>query len=163
MYNRLMDSQGYSQRSNTGKTKAGCSRRSWTTNEEQCLIDALHNVVQKGLKCDNGFKAGYLHLLEQAMVSAFPYTDLKGDPHINSKIHVWKKQYGSLSTMLNRSGFGWNDSCNMIECSDDVWSEYVKVGSLSFMSISITLDIIVCIAIVQINIGLLHTDGLSST
>lgn len=95
-----------SQRSICGKSKAGCSRRSWTTNEEQCLIDALKDIVQRGMKCDNGFKAGYLNALEQAMVSAFPHTDLKGDPHINSKIHVWKKQYGSLSTMLSRWGFG---------------------------------------------------------
>lgn len=78
-----MDSYNLSQRSNTGKTRAGYSRRSWTTQEEQCLIDALHTVVQKGLKCDNGFKAGYLILLEQAMVKAFPHTDLKGDPNIN--------------------------------------------------------------------------------
>lgn len=128
-----MESQTMSQRSNHGKSKAGPSRRSWTTNEELCLLNALKDIVQKGLKCDNGFKAGYLHHLEEAMVSAFPNTDLKGDPHINSKIHVWKKQYGSLSTMLSRSGFGWNDMCNIIECSNQVWADYVNVCCLFMM------------------------------
>lgn len=123
-----------SQRSVRGKGKAtGYSRRSWTTNEEQCLMDALKEIIAKGLKCDNGFKSGYLTTLESAMVKAFPHTDLKGDPHINSKIHVWKKQYGSLSTMLSRSGFGWNETACMIDCADDVWNEYVAVSHLFWL------------------------------
>ncbi|KAK6150734.1 hypothetical protein DH2020_015666 [Rehmannia glutinosa] len=57
-------------------------------------------------------------------------TDLKGIPHINSKIHVWKKDYGSLVTMLSRRGIGWNVTTNMIEARDDAWKfEYVKVDA----------------------------------
>lgn len=89
-----------SERSIHGKGKVtGYSRRSWTTNEEKCLMDALNDIVVKGMKADNGFKSGYLNALESAMVQAFPNTDLKGDSHINSKIRVWKKQYGSLGTI----------------------------------------------------------------
>ncbi|KAL8549185.1 hypothetical protein ACS0TY_008149 [Phlomoides rotata] len=32
-----------------------------------------------------------LELVENVLSVKFPGTDLKGDPHINSKIHVWKK------------------------------------------------------------------------
>ncbi|KAK6126603.1 hypothetical protein DH2020_039649 [Rehmannia glutinosa] len=38
----------------------------------------------------------------------YPQTDLKGIPHIKLKIHVWKKDYGGLVTMLSCSGIGWN-------------------------------------------------------
>ncbi|KAK6128128.1 hypothetical protein DH2020_038131 [Rehmannia glutinosa] len=80
-------------------------------------------------KSENGFKFGYLQALEQEMVKVLPGTDLKGIPHINSKIHVWKKDYGSLVSMLSRSGIGWNDSTCMIECTDEAWAEYMKVDT----------------------------------
>ncbi|KAL0361755.1 UNVERIFIED_CONTAM: hypothetical protein Sradi_3860000 [Sesamum radiatum] len=61
------------------------------------------------------------------MVKLFPSSDIKADPHIQSKIHVWKKTYGSIVSMLTRSGFGWNDATNMVVVDDDVWENYVKV------------------------------------
>lgn len=68
-------------------------------------------------------------MLKKAMAQRFPGTDLKEDPHIQSKIHVWKKSYGTLSTLLSRSGIGWNDVTNTIDVSDDqVWKTYIEVS-----------------------------------
>ncbi|KAK6143089.1 hypothetical protein DH2020_023437 [Rehmannia glutinosa] len=103
------------------------SRRSWSRREEEVLIASLKEIVANGWKSENGFKIGYLQDLEQEMVKVLPGTDLKGIPHINSKIHVWKKFYGSLVSMFSRSGIGWNDSTCMIECTDEAWAEYVKL------------------------------------
>ncbi|KAI3454924.1 hypothetical protein Pfo_011587 [Paulownia fortunei] len=73
------------------------TRRSWTVKEEQVLVFALKDLV------------------------------LRVDPLINSKIHVWKKNYGSLSIMLSRSGFGWNDVAHTLDVQvDEVWDNYVK-------------------------------------
>ncbi|KZV21181.1 hypothetical protein F511_25951 [Dorcoceras hygrometricum] len=47
-------------------------------------------------------------------------------PHINSKIHVWKKTHGTLVTMLSRSGIGWNESTKTIEATDETWEAFVK-------------------------------------
>ncbi|KAL8554756.1 hypothetical protein ACS0TY_002812 [Phlomoides rotata] len=54
--------------------------------------------------------------------------DITGDryiianPHINSKIYVWKKEYGALSDLLSKSGIGWNSTTSMIEVEDEaVW------------------------------------------
>ncbi|KAK6115744.1 hypothetical protein DH2020_008013 [Rehmannia glutinosa] len=63
------------------------------------------------------------------MVKALPGTNLKGIPHINSKIHVWKKDYGSLVSMLSHIGICWNDTTKMIEVHDNVWADYVKVDA----------------------------------
>ncbi|KAK6160716.1 hypothetical protein DH2020_004097 [Rehmannia glutinosa] len=98
-------------------------RRSWSRREEEALIVSLKEVIASGWKSENGFKIGYLQALEQEMQKIIPGTDLKGIPHINSKIHVWKKDYGSLVTMLSRSGIGWNVSTNTIEAPDDAWAE----------------------------------------
>ncbi|GFP97887.1 hypothetical protein PHJA_001932800 [Phtheirospermum japonicum] len=81
----------------------------------------------RGWKCNNGFRSGYTHVLEQHMSQAFPGTDIRAEPHISSKIHVWKKHYGSLTTMLGRSGFFWNEISNTIGVKDDAhWNQFVK-------------------------------------
>ncbi|KAL0319726.1 UNVERIFIED_CONTAM: hypothetical protein Sradi_5234100 [Sesamum radiatum] len=103
-------------------------RRVWSVKEEEGLIVALKDVVKQGWKCENGFRTRYLGVQEQEMKKLFPSSDIKADPHIQSKIHVWKKTYGSLVGMLGRSGFGWNDATNMVVVDDDVvWDNYIKI------------------------------------
>ncbi|KAH6835152.1 hypothetical protein C2S53_003637 [Perilla frutescens var. hirtella] len=112
------------------ENKSDKTRRIWTLREEQELIVALKKIVARGWKCDNGFRTGYFGLLEQHMLQAIPGSDLKAEPHIISKIYVWKKNYGSLSTMLSKSGFGWNESTHTIEVdSDEIWSNYIKTNN----------------------------------
>ncbi|XP_012836526.1 PREDICTED: uncharacterized protein LOC105957141 [Erythranthe guttata] len=126
-YRGNMESTGALKKCTSSKNCVSNSRRCWTVLEEQTLILGLKDIVSRGWKCENGFKTGYLGTLEQYMVQKFPGTDLKASPHIHSKIHVWKKHYGALSTMLSRSGFGWNDSNNTIDVVDDqVWQDYIK-------------------------------------
>ncbi|GFP79459.1 hypothetical protein PHJA_000089400 [Phtheirospermum japonicum] len=103
------------------------SRRTWSVEEELILIQGLEDLVVRGWKADNGFKAGYAFILEKHIGQHFPDTDIKAEPYITSKMHVWKKSYGSLSLMQSRSGFGWNDSSNTIMVDrEDIWDEHVK-------------------------------------
>ncbi|KAH6763079.1 hypothetical protein C2S52_020512 [Perilla frutescens var. hirtella] len=107
--------------------KSDKTRRSWSTREEEVLLAALKELVVQGWKSDNDFRAGYLNKLEEAMKKEFPSTDLKDMPHINSKTTTWKKNYYSLSTMLNRSGVGFNlKGTHMIECNNEQWEQIVK-------------------------------------
>ncbi|KAL8479057.1 hypothetical protein ACS0TY_030815 [Phlomoides rotata] len=97
-------------------------RRSWSKIEEDALILCLTNVVIEGWKSDNGFKAGFQQELEKGMRKIIPTTDIVANPHINSKIHVLKKEYGALSGLLNKSGIGWNSTTLMIEIEDEgIW------------------------------------------
>ncbi|KAL0413109.1 UNVERIFIED_CONTAM: hypothetical protein Sradi_1512600 [Sesamum radiatum] len=82
----------------------------WTIVEEEALISDLKNLVVSGWKCDNGFQNGYLAQLEVHMHRAFPLSHIKAEPHITSKLHVWKKQYSTLVTMMSKSGLGWDDN-----------------------------------------------------
>ncbi|KZV57867.1 hypothetical protein F511_03436, partial [Dorcoceras hygrometricum] len=77
-------------------------------------------------KSENGFKAGYLTLLESAMHAAIPDFTLRGNPHINSKVHVWKKTYTTLVTLLGKSGVGWNDTD---KATDETWDTIIKTDS----------------------------------
>ncbi|XP_073153329.1 uncharacterized protein [Henckelia pumila] len=91
------------------KSKKGeKSRRSWTAREEEVLIHSLKDVIAKGWKSENGFKVGYLNLLECALKEALPGCDLRGNPHVNSK---W---------------YCWNDSEKTIEATDETWEALIK-------------------------------------
>lgn len=102
-------------------------RRSWRQREEEALIAGLKEIVANEWKSENGFKIGYLQALEQHMLKTFLGTYIRAIPHINSKIHVWKKNYSSLISILSHSGIGWNDTTKMIEAHDEVCEAYVKV------------------------------------
>ncbi|XP_073137197.1 uncharacterized protein [Henckelia pumila] len=109
--------------------KSDKSRRTWIAPKEEVLLIGLKDVVTKGWKSENSFRAGYLPLLEAAMKNAFPDTDIRGMPHIVSKIHVWKKYYSSLSSILSKSGIGWNDTEHMIDATNESWEELLKVDN----------------------------------
>ncbi|KZV37419.1 hypothetical protein F511_01287 [Dorcoceras hygrometricum] len=109
--------------------KSDKSRRCWSMKEEEVLISALKDIVANGWKSENGFRTGYLIVLERVMVKAFPGTDLRAQPHINSKLHVWKKYHASLTCMLVLRGFSWNAKDKMVKAEDDAWESYLKVDS----------------------------------
>ncbi|KAL7256630.1 hypothetical protein ACSBR1_010545 [Camellia fascicularis] len=72
-------------------------------------------------------RAGFYNECEKKILSAFPGTDLRATPHIDSKIKLWRKQYNTLQDMLKISGFGWDDEQKMVLVdSDDVWLNYVR-------------------------------------
>ncbi|KAL8556985.1 hypothetical protein ACS0TY_004454 [Phlomoides rotata] len=117
-----MDARGSAFAPSDHKGKAVRARRSWSKFEEDALIHCLIDIVNDCWKADNGFKAGFQRELEKKMRKMLPGTDIVANPHINSKIHVWKKEYGVLSDLLSKSGIGWNSTTSMIEVSDeDEW------------------------------------------
>lgn len=115
-------------RGSSSSSKNSKVRRGWNWDEEQALVNGLKDLVSSGWKSDNGFRSRYLAILEATITEKFPGTDLKATPHINSKIHVWKRQFGCLQSMLNKSGFGYNEKTCTIEVDNDVWEQYIKVN-----------------------------------
>lgn len=51
--------------------------------------------------------------------------NLRGNPHINSTIHVWKKTYSTLVSILCK-WYWWNDIDNTIEATDETWEALIK-------------------------------------
>ncbi|KAL0461272.1 UNVERIFIED_CONTAM: hypothetical protein Slati_0014800 [Sesamum latifolium] len=61
------------------------------------------------------------------MARNFPHCNIKAEPHITSKLHVWKKQYSTFTSMMLKSGLGWDESRHMVTVEDDTaWDDYVK-------------------------------------
>ena len=113
--------------------KGDRSRRMWTPREEEILAASLLELVARGWKSDNGFRSGYQSKIEDSFRAEFPDSDIKGTPHINSKISAWKKSYGLLRSILSRTGIGFNsDGKYKIECDDEQWEQIVQVLSQGF-------------------------------
>lgn len=103
----------------------------WVPREEEILAASLLDLVAGGWKSDNGFRSGYLTKIEDSLRREFPNTDLKGTPHITSKISAWKKSYGSLRSILGRTGVGFNPHGDYkIDCTDEQWEQIVAVNSI---------------------------------
>ncbi|XP_048328646.2 uncharacterized protein LOC125422174 [Ziziphus jujuba] len=66
-------------------------------------------------------------MIERRLAEICHNSRLRANPHSESKLKKWKKQYGIIYDMLNKSGFGWNDSFKCVEVdSDKVWKAYVQ-------------------------------------
>ncbi|KAK4383178.1 hypothetical protein Sango_2802000 [Sesamum angolense] len=85
------------------------SRRVWSTAEEEAFLECLREIVRTGWKSDNGFRKGYLGVLEQLLNKACPNSGLKAEPHISSKIHT----------------------TNTIDVKDDVFDNFTKIDSFA--------------------------------
>ncbi|KAL8470104.1 hypothetical protein ACS0TY_032826 [Phlomoides rotata] len=101
-------------------------RKGWSLHEEQVLSEAMKKIMHEGWKTENGFKMGYLNLLFTYMKQVFPNTDLKPEPHINSRITVWKRNYHSLFEMLKNTGVGLDSTTKMIEATNEQWDAFMK-------------------------------------
>ncbi|KAL8466355.1 hypothetical protein ACS0TY_035454 [Phlomoides rotata] len=124
---RKMDGSGSGGLGDGEKGKNVRSRRSWTKLEEDALVLCLIEIVNNGWKSDNGFRAGFQRELEKEMRALIPGTNLLATPHINSKIHQWKKDYGSLFDVLSKSGVGWNCTTHTLDVIDEgVWEAQNK-------------------------------------
>ncbi|KAL8477791.1 hypothetical protein ACS0TY_029912 [Phlomoides rotata] len=102
-------------------------RRSGSKLEEDALVICLIEIVNNGWKSDNGFRARFQRELEKGMRALIPGTDLLATPHINYKIHQWKKDYGYLFDVLSKIGVGWNCTTHTLDVIDEgVWEAKKK-------------------------------------
>lgn len=91
------------------------TRRCWTQKEEETLITCLKELVTSGWKADNGFRIGYLNVLEKSHGSQFSWTNLRATPHINLKICVWKKRLRNTILNVSWSYESWNDTTKWLK------------------------------------------------
>ncbi|KAG8387772.1 hypothetical protein BUALT_Bualt02G0056000 [Buddleja alternifolia] len=110
------------------RKKVVTCRRIWTKPEEDVLVQSLKEIISTGWKADNGFRVGYLNVLQDKIMRAFLRTDLRVNSHISSKMHSWKKQYNSLYTIFGGTGVKWNPTTKMIDTVvDAAWKTTCKV------------------------------------
>lgn len=116
-------------------TDKGRNYRTWTTIEDNILVEALVNMANSGgYKADNGFKSGYLQHLENEIKKSLPHAGIMGKPHIESRIRTMKKDWQFVYDMLNgnnTSGFGFDSVKQCVTAEPNVWETYIAVRKLT--------------------------------
>ncbi|XP_038721995.1 uncharacterized protein LOC120014145 [Tripterygium wilfordii] len=93
----------------------------WTDDEISVLVNTLLDLYNVGTyNVDNGFKTGYLVVLEKAIKDKMPKIDIKAKPHIESKLKLLKKDFSVVYDMI----YGPITKCVVAEAP--IWEEYIK-------------------------------------
>ncbi|KAJ8633129.1 hypothetical protein MRB53_026465 [Persea americana] len=80
----------------------GKNKRKWTDAEDKKLVYALFDMASAGThKADNGFKPGFLGVLEAVLKQKLPGSEIKAKPHIDYRIKTMKKDFLDVYDMLN--------------------------------------------------------------
>ena len=94
-----------------------------------CMKDLFNQDTKWKLDCGQ-FKGGFYGECEKKIICAFPGTDLRANPRIESKIKMRRSQYNLLQDMLKTNEFGQDDIDKIILMdSDDMWDNYVRVNA----------------------------------
>ncbi|GAV82250.1 Myb_DNA-bind_3 domain-containing protein [Cephalotus follicularis] len=110
-------------------SKEPSAKRQWSSTEDAKLVESLLEIcMDPCFKNEQVFKAGFLKEVERLMAVKILGTDLRVNPHIDSRYRLLRRQYGAIYEMLgpNGSGFGWNDKEKYVDYDQDVFDNWVK-------------------------------------
>ncbi|RZC86201.1 hypothetical protein C5167_007385 [Papaver somniferum] len=99
-------------------------RTTWTPPMDRLFIGLMEDQVQKGQLLDGQFsKYAWTHFVDnfkQSFGSSFTKDVLK------NRMKTLKKNYVAVSTLRGQSGFGWDQSREIVIADDAVWDDYIK-------------------------------------
>lgn len=102
----------------------------WTPAVDCFLIDCMLEQLQKGNKIDHTFNEQAWAYMLKSFQNRF---GLQCEKSVLEDRYVWlKKQYDDICKLLSYSGFGWDETKQMVTADNDVWEAYIKVHSSHF-------------------------------
>jgi len=97
----------------------------WTKPMSNMLLELLTDEALKGNKPSSTFKAESFVKVATEINAIF---NVQCEPkHVENHLKTVKKEWGIITTLRGKSGFGWDDCLKMITVSKDVYAEEVKV------------------------------------
>ncbi|XP_077221217.1 uncharacterized protein At2g29880-like [Tasmannia lanceolata] len=97
---------------------------SWTVTMDHYLTTALVEQAHLGRKVENGFTKVAWAIVEKKLNARFG-THITKD-NCKHRLKTWKKHYFTLKSLLDQSGFRWDDASSMVIADDSVWDDYLK-------------------------------------
>jgi Myb/SANT-like DNA-binding domain len=95
------------------------STKRWDQTSERAYLDCLIDAVKKGQRTDTGWKP---EVIGNAMTT-FASKGLKAftKQQFETKRDGWKKKWKLFNTILNITGFGYNEHTGCIEADEACW------------------------------------------
>jgi phosphopantetheine adenylyltransferase len=89
------------------------------------LLEILVEEALKESKPSSTFKAeSFVKVTTEISQKFNLQCDLK---HVDNHLKTMKKEWGIITKLKNKNGFGWDDCLKMITVSKDAYDEEVKV------------------------------------
>ncbi|KAK4262046.1 hypothetical protein QN277_027658 [Acacia crassicarpa] len=100
------------------------SRARWTTPLTKILVDLMVEQLHKGNKQSNSFnKKAWKYICDEF----YSKTGLKWDKEqLKNRYSVLRKQYTTVTSILELSDFNWDDATGSIIATEEVWAEYIR-------------------------------------
>lgn len=97
----------------------------WTPQMDRSFIDLMLEQLQEG----NTFGQAFSEQAWTLMIISFNERfKLQCDRYVlEDRYFWWMKQYSNIYNLLNRRGFMWNESQQLITAEDELWEAYGKV------------------------------------
>lgn len=108
----------------------------WTDEEINLLCDYLQEARDEGMWGDNGFKATAYVYAANKLEDPLKTSGAQGP--VQTKWARIKKDYLQVKSLLDTSGFGWDEETKLPTAEDSIWDEIAKVSiivSITFIFI----------------------------
>jgi len=111
--------------SSTQNKKCKGKHFTWSNPMSHMLLEILDEEALKGCKPSSTFKAESFVKVATEISEKF---NMQCEPkHVENHLKTVKKEWGIITKLKNKSGFGWDDCLKMITILKDVYDEEVKV------------------------------------
>ncbi|XP_057784187.1 L10-interacting MYB domain-containing protein-like [Salvia miltiorrhiza] len=100
------------------------SRAKWTASLTKALVDLMVDEIHKGNKSSKSFsKKGWKFICDNFRIQTGYWWD---NEQLKSRYIALRKQYTSVTLLLDQSDFSWDEATGAIMASNEAWDRYIK-------------------------------------
>ncbi|CAK7329516.1 unnamed protein product [Dovyalis caffra] len=103
----------------------GRPKAEWTPTRDTCLVELFIEQHNCGRTAYNEFKNEMIRSVTRDFNKKFNMN--LEESQIKNRYNVMKKDYGVVKTLLTHTGFGWDETRQMVVADDRVWDSYIAV------------------------------------
>ncbi|XP_021627819.1 uncharacterized protein At2g29880 [Manihot esculenta] len=105
----------------------GRPKAEWTPTRDAYLVELFIEQHNCGRTAYNEFKNEVIRSVTHDFNKKFGMS--LEENQIKNRYNVMKKEYGVVKTLLSHTGFGWDETRQMVVADDKVWDSYIAVRS----------------------------------
>ncbi|KAJ6708005.1 L10-INTERACTING MYB DOMAIN-CONTAINING PROTEIN-LIKE ISOFORM X1 [Salix viminalis] len=103
----------------------GRPKAEWTPTRDAYLVELFIDQHNFGRTAYNEFKNEMIRSVTRDFNKKFGMN--LEESQVKNRYNVMKKDFGVVKTLLTRTGFGWDESRQMVVADDKVWDSYIAV------------------------------------